>query len=165
NFISVVLYILMFLSTGFFEEILVRGVVLKLFLNKYGKNKKGIYLSVIISSLIFGAAHFDRYITGQSDLMTTLNTIIIAIFLGVSLGAVFLRTKSLWVTIIIHALIDIVGAVEYLKINSLADMVDVLKGTPITLEGILGNIIITLPFFLCGLFFLRKVKYSRNIES
>ena len=41
-------------STGFFEEIVFRGILLLLLIQKLPKTKKGMYLAIFISSTIFG---------------------------------------------------------------------------------------------------------------
>lgn len=70
-----------------FEELLFRGVILRGFLKNYS-----VWLSIIMSALLFGIFHFNPL---QS---------IIAAFLGLALGWIFVKTGSLWVCILIHAL-------------------------------------------------------------
>lgn len=92
-----------YLLTGLMEETLGRGVML------YALKSKGTLAAVIISSLLFGSAHFGRLLFG-SALSTVLFQVMFASFDGVLFSALRLRTKSLWPVIVIHALGDFVLA-------------------------------------------------------
>lgn len=84
-----------------FEESLFRGVMLRGFLKNYSIAK-----SLIITSLLFGLLHFNSV---QS---------ITAAILGLALGWVFIKTGSLWVCILLHALNNGISTVLYqLSIN------------------------------------------------
>lgn len=74
------------------EEYLFRGVILESFLKKYR-----IWLAVVISSLIFGVLHG---FTGQG---------FTAVIMGMLFAVIYLKTKSLFATIILHALNNAVG--------------------------------------------------------
>lgn len=58
------LYTLAFLSTGFFEEILFRGIGFNLIYEKFGENRKSFYFSVILSSIILGQVTLHIYLMG-----------------------------------------------------------------------------------------------------
>lgn len=79
-----------------FEECLFRGVMLRGFLKNYSITK-----SLIITSLIFGLMHFNLI---QS---------IIAAILGLALGWVFIKTGSLPVCILLHALNNGISTILY----------------------------------------------------
>ena len=49
-----ILYILVYTTTGLFEETLCRGVILTLFLQKWGRTKRGCFFALLLSSIIFG---------------------------------------------------------------------------------------------------------------
>ena len=69
------------------EETFFRGV-----LYRWLRDKWGMVAGALISGLIFGAAHFEPA------------TVVPAILLGVVLALVYERSRSLWPSIIIHAL-------------------------------------------------------------
>lgn len=158
GFSSVLLYIITFIITGLFEEILVRGAALKVFIHRYGKSKKGLFKAVIVCNIVFGLANLNSYFTGQSDLMTTGVKIINAFSLGVLYCAIFLRTKSLWIPVIIHSLTEICGSVQVLEINSKEALQAMITGNTITLEAAFQVVCMSLPFLIAGLFFLKGVK-------
>lgn len=67
------------------EEMLFRGVILRSFLNQYSRK-----FSIIASSVMFGVAHFNIY------------QFFIAFVIGLVLGWLYERTRSLWPGIALH---------------------------------------------------------------
>lgn len=57
------------IGTALFEEVLCRGLVLKLLLVKMGNTKKGIIGACIISSVIFGIGHGFNIIAFSGDVL------------------------------------------------------------------------------------------------
>ena len=88
-----------------FEEILFRGIILKGMLN----NKINPYWSIVISAFIFGAIHFYPW------------QFLGAFFLGLVLGLVYYKTKSLLLPILMHAFNNFIAAMLmiYVKVDSL----------------------------------------------
>ena len=103
-------YFMLCITIGLFEESLFRGIVFQGILRKTGNTHKGIWEAIIVSSIIFGAVHVYTYIVGGSHDLTgiiesigkTLQTGVI----GVLLAAVYLKTKNLWATALVHTLND-----------------------------------------------------------
>ncbi len=148
----IVLYILVYTSTGLFEEILCRGFILNLLLRKWGQNKKGVYFSVIISSVIFALGHFNGLLTGKMDLWSTIAQIFYAFFIGVCFAACYLRIQSLWPVIILHALFDMSGELRDLTTGGATH--PYITSTPIS--ALVGIALLSVVFFY-GLFILRKI--------
>lgn len=166
NPLTFVLYFFAFLSTGFFEEILFRGILFNLINNKFGSNNKGFYFSLFISSFIFGACHITHLLDGTMPLLNFLNQMFYASVIGVLFTALYLRCNTLLVPILIHGLIDITGCTEFLSITSKELYFQSLMHSPITYKTIVGNLIIFLPLLIWGIFLLRKnVPSSQNISS
>lgn len=88
-----------FLLVSFFapiiEEILFRGIIQKGMINKGIKPKT----AIIISALIFGCAHFNPW------------QFIGAFLLGIVLGVVYFKTKSLLMPILLHFFNNTIAAV------------------------------------------------------
>ena len=91
------------LIPGIWEEIAFRGVLFQLNMRKYS-----LKITLILTSLLFGVAHFLNLIRGQS-FSTTIMQVIFAAFLGFLFGYMYLKTNSLLPSIITHYLIDTVG--------------------------------------------------------
>ena len=69
------------------EEVFFRGV-----LYRWLRDKWGVAVGVVVSGIVFGAAHFEPA------------TVVPAILLGMALALVYEKSKSLWPSILIHAL-------------------------------------------------------------
>jgi membrane protease YdiL (CAAX protease family) len=80
------------IESGVFEEVLVRGVVLRLMWRAFGP-----WWAFLISAALFGAGHVGN--PGA----TAFTTACIAIEAGVMLGAFYALTGRLWVSIGVHA--------------------------------------------------------------
>lgn len=74
-------------SAPVFEELLCRGVLFETLRKRWG-----VVISILVSSLFFGLMHFDWA------------TAIVAIVAGVIFGILYVRTSSLFTTIIIHSI-------------------------------------------------------------
>lgn len=81
-----------------FEEVAFRGVVLSTFLNKYSKSK-----SIIYSSLGFGLIHFLNLFMGREPIWV-LGQVVWAFCIGLFYGYVFVKTRSLLPSMIVHYL-------------------------------------------------------------
>lgn len=149
----IILFVLLYVSVGFIEEILFRGVILPLMLRRWGSTRRGIYIAVILSSSIFGLLHLLNLVMGRRDLLSTVSQIVYGAFFGVYFSAVFLRNRSIWPAIITHALFDMAGNFEAIAVVSTYGQVK-----EASLESALISGLICLPLLLYGLFILRKVK-------
>lgn len=158
----IVLYLLVYTSTGFFEEILCRGFVLNLLLNQWGKHKKGVYFSVILSSTFFALGHINGLLTRRMDLWSAIAQIFYAFFIGVCFAACYLRIQSLWPAIILHALFDMSGELRELTAGGATH--PYITSNPIS--ALVGITLLSVVFFY-GLFILRKVDRAgdANIQA
>jgi uncharacterized protein len=84
---------------GFFEELLIRGIVLR-----WLEELAGSWIALLLSSLLFGFLH------GTNDNATFFSSLAIAIEAGVLLGAAYMLTRSLWLAIGLHAGWNVVQA-------------------------------------------------------
>ncbi|MWV29442.1 CPBP family intramembrane glutamic endopeptidase [Aurantiacibacter rhizosphaerae] len=87
------------LYAGFFEELLIRGIILR-----WLEELTGTWIALVISALIFGFLH------GGNDNATFFSSLAIAIEAGVLLGAAYVLTRSLWLAIGLHAGWNVVQA-------------------------------------------------------
>jgi uncharacterized protein len=149
-------YILDSFSIGFFEEILVRGMILTVLLYKWGNTRQGIYLSVIGSSVIFGLAHIINLIKNPELVLATFSHILYATFFGVIFAALVLRNKTIWLMIISHSLFDFCGNIKEISVGGGIAASEMVKAST-TLSDAVAAVAITFPLFIYGLFLLRKV--------
>lgn len=141
-------FILMVIAAPIFEELIFRGIILDGLLRKYSPIK-----SILISSLLFGLVHLNpwQFVTG--------------FIIGIFSGWVYYRTKSLSLSIIIHAsanlsayLLRYVIDVESSKDKSLLQMYG---GLTNLILAIVGSIII---ISLC-IYFLQKEFNKQKTET
>ena len=81
-----------------FEEVAFRGIVLTVFLRKYSKRK-----SIIFSSIGFGLVHLLNLLFGREPIWV-LGQVIWAFIFSLFYGYIFVRTRSLLPTMIVHYL-------------------------------------------------------------
>jgi len=146
-------YTLVVLSTGFFEEILFRGLALRLMLQRWGKTRRGIYAAVLVTSLLFGPAHLINLIQGRLAPLACLTQVAYALFFGVIFAACVLRNRSIWPMMLMHAAFDFGGSLRELAPGGWPP-----GATEISAGDALASVLVTLPLFLYGLFILRKVQ-------
>jgi membrane protease YdiL (CAAX protease family) len=93
-----VLSILFILSVGFGEEVFSRGFVFG-YLKRHGQ-----YFGLIWSSVIFGMLHLNRYLGSNWDGWRAYSHVLSASAIGLFMCALMMVTKSIWTSIIFHAL-------------------------------------------------------------
>jgi membrane protease YdiL (CAAX protease family) len=84
-----------------FEEVAFRGIVLTVFLSKYSQRK-----AIIFSSVGFGLMHLLNLAMGR-ELVWVLGQVVWASIIGLFYGYVFVRTRSLLPSMIVHYLSNV----------------------------------------------------------
>jgi membrane protease YdiL (CAAX protease family) len=154
----IVLFVFLNLSIGFAEEVMARGVFLNLLLRKWGDSRRGIYVAVLISALLFGGAHLFNLISGHLPPLAALTQVGYSIAFGVVFAACFLRNNSIWPIIIMHAAVDFAGGLRHISVGG-GDQAPVANNT---IEAALTSLVISIPLLLYGLFILRKVESQKG---
>ncbi|NNF46829.1 MAG: CPBP family intramembrane metalloprotease [Desulfofustis sp.] len=125
------------LSTGIFEEVLMRGFCFYLLLRAWGQTKKGVYLAAIVQALIFGVAHLGNLY--HMPALDVIAQVIFATMIGFGFAGLVYMTKSLWPAIIVHSFINGASSMnEYMQPGFEMD------GGP----GLAGYVFIIVLFFL-----------------
>lgn len=150
----IILYVLLYFSVGFMEEIVFRGATLSILLNKWGKSRKQIYWVVVLSNIAFGGLHIVNLIMGRRTLLSTGAQVVYGTFFGVFFAACFLRNKSIWPVIFGHALFDLSGNFSDIAVGS-QTFQQIMEITP---QAALITALVTLPLLIYGLVILRKVE-------
>lgn len=147
--------ILACISIGFFEEILLRGLVLNKFLEKYGKTYKGVIISIVASSVIFGLIHLFNL--SSSSLYPVVVQIIGAISIGIYFGAVYYKTKNIYAVSLLHAIYDIAAMFINLYLVNCA--------TSASSSYNIISLLLSFLFLIPAIFILRKDKINESIEE
>ena len=110
--------------TGFMEEGLMRGIVMRVL------KPIGITRSVVISSLLFGLMHIGNLLYRNPFIV--LAQMLGAFVHGIGLGAIRLRTNTIWFVVVLHGLHDL-----FLKFTNFpAIPLDVVQVTLLMIYGI-----------------------------
>lgn len=107
KFISVfnaLIFTVNMLFVGVNEEVWMRSLILNVFLQKYEKNKKGIWKAIILSALVFGVIHLPNIFF--MDPVTLAVQVINAASAGVLFAAIFMKAHNIWAGIVVHAFVD-----------------------------------------------------------
>lgn len=96
-------------STGLLEEVVFRGIVLKILLQKMGGAKKGIINAFLVSAALFAAVH-SIHLFWAAPLDVTVD-LLLAVAGGVFMGSIYLRTKTLIPSILLHGLFNLAGGI------------------------------------------------------
>jgi membrane protease YdiL (CAAX protease family) len=110
--------------TGFMEEGLMRGIVMRV-LKSTGANR-----SVIISALLFGLMHIGNLLYRNPAIVFA--QMLGAFVHGIGLGAIRLRTNTIWFPVILHGLHDL--ALKYTNFPAIP--LDVVQVTLLMVYGI-----------------------------
>jgi len=161
---EIIIIVLLYLCVGIYEDFLVRGLTLNILLDKYGKTKKGIWFSILLSSIIFGVIHFSNLSSGASLFGVTIQ-VVGAIAIGVYLAAIYMRTGSVWVCALIHGLWDITSSVSDFFVKDVEVIDTGLEYAKEISNYSLVNLIPSLIIFGLALFLLRKEKMRKLVAE
>ena len=146
------------LGIGVREECIYRATIQNVLAKKYAGSVKGIWLTVIVSSFIFGLTHVTNIFFGMEPL-AALTQSLSAAFVGVLFGAIYLRSGSIWTLILIHTLTDIAGLAgsTFLHISEI-EVLNQMSWSP-------GRLILWLFYLGFAAFLLRPSKCKQIYEN
>lgn len=99
--------IIYYVGVAVIEEVYLRGLLQNLLENCFEKNKHATLYAILMTSFLFGFGHVFGAL-GQ-PLGTIICKTVWAMALGVYLGSVYVKTRNLWVPIVLHFVIDLCG--------------------------------------------------------
>lgn len=95
-------------SIGLFEEFAFRGVIFLGVLEKRRENTRGLFVSIIISSAVFGAIHLLNLFTSSPG--AVILQIGYSFLIGAMCSVVLIHTSNIWLCVIIHGVYDFCGS-------------------------------------------------------
>lgn len=104
----IIMFLLSCLSVGFFEEMLFRGVILLLILEKMGSSRKRIFIGTVISSAVFALFHIFNIFAGAGAGETLLQ-VGYTFLTGCMWSLVLILTRNIWVCAALHAVYNFCG--------------------------------------------------------
>ena len=99
--------IVYYIGVAIMEELYLRGLLQNIIEKWFGKRKNAALYAIIISSVLFGLGHIFGAL-GQ-PVITIICKAVWAAALGVYFGAVYVKTRNLWIPIILHFIVDLCG--------------------------------------------------------
>ncbi len=99
--------IVYYIGVAIMEEIYLRGLLQNIIEKWFGSRNNAALYAIIISSVLFGLGHIFGAL-GQ-PLTTIICKALWAAALGVYFGAVYVKTRNLWIPIILHFIVDLCG--------------------------------------------------------
>lgn len=144
---TIVYSTLYFLLVGMTEELIFRGITADLILRR---NPDKVKASVFMSGLIFSLYHAVNFLS--ADARGVLFQMLGTFLLGMLLTAIYYRTGSIWLVIVLHALNDIAAAFPVTILRSTDKIGDIISG-----YGWI-DILMLLPYLLVLAVLLRKEK-------
>lgn len=143
------------IGVGIREECFFRGAIQNVLARKYACSVKGVWISALICSVLFGFTHITNLFTGYNPLVVLMQ-ILSATGTGLFLCAVYLRSGNLWAVALVHALIDLVALSKSIFLTQ--TRVEAVNS--LGWESLFGMVIFVLP----AIFLLRPSK-SREIVA
>ena len=148
------LFALECLSVGVFEELIFRGFVFPMFLEKRQTDKKQLLFSVVASSAVFGLYHIVNLFAGSGPGAVALQ-VGYSFLLGMLLCVVLLLTKNIWLCALLHAVYNF-GGLFYPTLGS---------GNLWSVQTVLLTVAVSLAVaaYAAWLFFKRDMPYATEI--
>ena len=108
----IILGIMSTIAIGVREECFFRATIQNILAQKYAHSIKGVWVTAIISALVFGLIHMFNVFAGVDALSTTIQSVT-NIGVGLFFAALYLRCGNIWTLIAVHALTDTAGLFSY----------------------------------------------------
>lgn len=121
NIPNLISLIILAITIGMAEEFFFRGFIQGEIVDAYGKSRKQVIISVVVSGVIFGLVHLTNALSGQ-DIITTFMQVLQASSLGILLGSIYFITKNIWSVVFLHAFYDF--AIMLSEVNSYKDCIN-----------------------------------------
>ena len=154
----IVIVIIEQIFVGVFEEFLFRGLVLNVLLAKIQNDRfKGKMEAIILSALFFGAVHLLNLFSEPRMLNATIAQVFYAAFIGIFLGALYLRINNIWVVVFYHAIYDIVS-----ELPAIFHQIPAQEMADISVSDAVITAAFAFIFALVGLFVARKSKVGEE---
>ncbi len=106
--LPLLLYALLCLSVGFFEEMAFRGCIFTAVLARLKNKRAGVFWSIVVSSAIFGIIHLLNILNGASPSATILQ-VGYSFLIGGMCSVILVKTQNIWYCVILHAVYNFAG--------------------------------------------------------
>ena len=156
---AIICGVLSIVGVGIREECIYRATLQNIVAKKYANSVKGIWITVIVSAILFGLCHISNLFFGIHPL-SVLSQVISAICIGTLFSAVYLRSGSLWAPILVHALTDIAGLAPSIFLRNISDVENVNQ-----LSFSWSSLLFDLLYVALAIFLLRPSKCNQIYQN
>jgi membrane protease YdiL (CAAX protease family) len=161
--LTILIVLLFTLGTAFLEEIVFRSVIFTTILQLFPNTKKGIFLSIISSSIFFGLMHLINIFEG-AGVTNTLLQVGYSFLMGCLWTVVFLKTKSIWSSVLLHWLYNFFGFVLF-EVGVLYNRYDTITIITTILVGVVGVVYYYYVFIQINMNDLQDFAYPTLVDS
>ncbi|WP_286264615.1 CPBP family intramembrane glutamic endopeptidase [Thalassotalea atypica] len=98
------------LSTGLFEEIMLRGICFVVLYSAWKDKENGLMQAAICQALIFGVAHYVNLT--KAPFLEVSVQVTYATLIGIGFAGLVAYSRSLWPAIILHTIINACGSIR-----------------------------------------------------
>lgn len=163
NVPNLISLIILAVTIGMAEEFFFRGFIQGEIVDAYGKSRKQVIISVVVSGVIFGLVHLTNALSGQ-DIITTLMQVLQASSLGILLGSIYFITKNIWSVVFLHAFYDF--AIMLGEVNSYKDCINSTDISTVMLIFTLVASLVYVVIYLVGAYLnLQKRQVNEYIKE
>ena len=158
---EILAFLLFVLLVGLAEEILFRGIIADSIFACFGKNIRGIWLSVFLGGTLFGLSHITNILSGQSVEESIIQAICVSMT-GMLLTAIYVRHKNIFAVAILHATLDFFTMLEsgLLEDYSIAPVATDIDFWPTLRQGLISQ-----SMFLIVAVFVLRPKILKKLVS
>lgn len=108
--VEIAAFIVFLLLIGIAEESVCRGIVTDALIERYGRSKGGIWLSVALSGVFFGLFHITNVFS--QSVGETIVQMIATSMTGMILSAVYVRHRNIFAPMLLHSIFDFMAMAE-----------------------------------------------------
>jgi len=108
--VSIAVFALSCICTGFFEEIAFRGCIFTCVLREGKRTRKNVFFAIVISSAVFAAVHILNLFAG-AGLGDVILQIGYSFLIGALCAIVYIRCGNIWFAVILHSVYNFAGNV------------------------------------------------------
>ena len=107
---SVLLYALLCLGVGFFEEMAFRGCIFVVLLQRRKNRWVDVFISIVISSVVFGLVHIVNLFAGAGIGAVVLQ-VGYSFLIGGMCSIILIKTGNIWYCVFLHAVYNFAGGI------------------------------------------------------
>lgn len=152
---------------GIFEELMCRGWIQNEFIERFSDSRNNVLFSILMSSALFGLMHITNVFFADQSLTETLIQIASAFLIGIAYGAVYYKSKNIWVPIFFHGFWDFAVMLKELNFG----VTCIIPTTPsdesifLLIFGIIGVCLVGFPEIYTAIKFLGRKEVNDELPK